>query len=104
PIDPLPFIAAPLSFPPRRPSDLVRRDAQPLGDLLVRQAEADEREHLSLAVRQRFGVSLAAHGASILAPLRALCTTRKLCKARARSEEHTCELQSPDHLTCRLLL
>src|SRR5258708_27257239 len=23
---------------------------------------------------------------------------------RSRSEEHTCELQSPDHLVCRLLL
>src|SRR5260363_68591 len=29
---------------------------------------------------------------------------RKTCSARARSEEHTSELQSPDHLVCRLLL
>src|SRR5438552_11811541 len=27
-----------------------------------------------------------------------------LMKLRARSEEHTSELQSPDHLVCRLLL
>src|SRR5258708_24278412 len=27
-----------------------------------------------------------------------------LCRARFRSEEHTSELQSPDHLVCRLLL
>src|SRR5438552_5580223 len=26
------------------------------------------------------------------------------CSNRARSEEHTSELQSPDHLVCRLLL
>src|SRR5258708_23308504 len=26
------------------------------------------------------------------------------CRARIRSEEHTSELQSPDHLVCRLLL
>src|SRR5258708_20670832 len=28
----------------------------------------------------------------------------KLVKKRLRSEEHTSELQSPDHLVCRLLL
>src|SRR5258708_24847382 len=27
-----------------------------------------------------------------------------VCKAHGRSEEHTSELQSPDHLVCRLLL
>src|SRR5947208_4378062 len=29
---------------------------------------------------------------------------RRVVRARARSEEHTSELQSPDHLVCRLLL
>src|SRR5207244_9830976 len=29
---------------------------------------------------------------------------RRACPARVRSEEHTSELQSPDHLVCRLLL
>src|SRR5947208_12673673 len=29
---------------------------------------------------------------------------RKRCPRRPRSEEHTSELQSPDHLVCRLLL
>src|SRR5258708_9361184 len=28
----------------------------------------------------------------------------RLARHRARSEEHTSELQSPDHLVCRLLL
>src|SRR5207244_7269726 len=31
-------------------------------------------------------------------------TMRKIKAAQARSEEHTSELQSPDHLVCRLLL
>src|SRR5438552_6536126 len=30
--------------------------------------------------------------------------SRRLRSARPRSEEHTSELQSPDHLVCRLLL
>src|SRR5258708_32085205 len=30
--------------------------------------------------------------------------TRRVAKAEVRSEEHTSELQSPDHLVCRLLL
>src|SRR5947208_8889349 len=29
---------------------------------------------------------------------------RTLCRRPSRSEEHTSELQSPDHLVCRLLL
>src|SRR5438552_13297743 len=29
---------------------------------------------------------------------------KRACKSRKRSEEHTSELQSPDHLVCRLLL
>src|SRR5207244_11677340 len=32
------------------------------------------------------------------------CTTAKGAPAPSRSEEHTSELQSPDHLVCRLLL
>src|SRR5258708_11710700 len=31
-------------------------------------------------------------------------TGRRACGAPTRSEEHTSELQSPDHLVCRLLL
>src|SRR5947208_11459512 len=34
----------------------------------------------------------------------ALCTTVTLRIFSRRSEEHTSELQSPDHLVCRLLL
>src|SRR5258708_18439469 len=46
---------------------------------------------------------LAARGA--LRPERELASSRSGRKAPlARSEEHTSELQSPDHLVCRLLL
>src|SRR5438552_9505950 len=34
----------------------------------------------------------------------AVCGKWRLLESMARSEEHTSELQSPDHLVCRLLL
>src|SRR5438552_4525228 len=34
----------------------------------------------------------------------AIAATREELVSRVRSEEHTSELQSPDHLVCRLLL
>src|SRR5207244_5079546 len=37
-------------------------------------------------------------------PLAAVVTTPKIAQTTVRSEEHTSELQSPDHLVCRLLL
>src|SRR5258708_14764600 len=37
-------------------------------------------------------------------PLRAIPRKRSGLRQRYRSEEHTSELQSPDHLVCRLLL
>src|SRR3990170_1505090 len=37
-------------------------------------------------------------------PLALHCTQRKGINWMLRSEEHTSELQSPDHLVCRLLL
>src|SRR5258708_11241757 len=36
--------------------------------------------------------------------LRALHRAKRTYAGRVRSEEHTSELQSPDHLVCRLLL
>src|SRR5438552_9017645 len=37
-------------------------------------------------------------------PIQAMLLKRTRTVRRARSEEHTSELQSPDHLVCRLLL
>src|SRR5947208_6530225 len=48
------------------------------------------------------GCSLGADQVSHLSHLNARDTT--LAYASRRSEEHTSELQSPDHLVCRLLL
>src|SRR5258708_27156361 len=45
-----------------------------------------------------------AHRGARPAPLDGLLRERLLGDARVRSEEHTSELQSPDHLVCRLLL
>src|SRR5258708_1988472 len=39
-----------------------------------------------------------------VAGLQAIATARRLGAVVSRSEEHTSELQSPDHLVCRLLL
>src|SRR5947208_9370511 len=47
--------------------------------------------------------SLMAPGLPDLAAVRAVCAALKK-PVNFRSEEHTSELQSPDHLVCRLLL
>src|SRR5258708_9908336 len=36
--------------------------------------------------------------------LQSMPAAKHLCSSQCRSEEHTSELQSPDHLVCRLLL
>src|SRR5258708_20463078 len=48
--------------------------------------------------------TLAASVAGINVALKAPSPTQQQLLAQARSEEHTSELQSPDHLVCRLLL
>src|SRR5207244_11600106 len=82
------------SFPTRRSSDLA-------GSLAPRQVR--RQVHSVLAV-----------GATLRGRTRALARSRRAARwtTRAeqligrqdRSEEHTSELQSPDHLVCRLLL
>src|SRR5947208_9242480 len=55
-----------------------------------------------LISERRSGFWIATPAGSIAAPSSApRAGTRR---ARSRSEEHTSELQSPDHLVCRLLL
>src|SRR5207244_9850210 len=85
------------SFPTRRSSDLADRHG---GDLpharpaprsagcAHRQPRPAGRRLLHAAVREAAGRSRARSGA----------------RGEDRSEEHTSELQSPDHLVCRLLL
>src|SRR5207244_12868798 len=86
------------SFPTRRSSDLADcgRPAPATGFVLTKRfyaqlqyTRAAPRGSVRLAVRQRLPSGLKA--IAFRAPA-------------ARSEEHTSELQSPDHLVCRLLL
>src|SRR5437879_11298413 len=78
-------------FPTRRSSDL-RGDTRGDGDDCRRSAASRDRELATLVGHHR----RTAPGAA-----RALA---RLPGARARSEEHTSELQSPMYLVCRLLL
>src|SRR5438552_17657756 len=75
------------SFPTRRSSDLARDG----GD---RQAEPDRDREQSGGV-----AALGIHN-----DRGSKYTARRRPTAPDRSEEHTSELQSPDHLVCRLLL
>src|SRR5947208_10354780 len=54
----------------------------------------------------RFAAPAASRAASATLPPTATTTTSadEAASANVRSEEHTSELQSPDHLVCRLLL
>src|SRR5258708_14539081 len=56
----------------------------------------------SSALRSATGSARPRLGRRRAAPRTRCCPTST--KARSRSEEHTSELQSPDHLVCRLLL
>src|SRR5207244_12713507 len=93
------------SFPTRRSSDLGIRIMKPhavlalLGGIWIlsaSRAHADDapatrEEPLPPGALQRFGSTHLRHGGDITA------------SDLYRSEEHTSELQSPDHLVCRLL-
>src|SRR5207244_9800635 len=86
---------APPSFPTRRSSDLpgdVHRLGTTLSTLL---ADPQLREYTGRHARRTILQSLTlAHQANRLEQI----------YRGSRSEEHTSELQSPDHLVCRLLL
>src|SRR5438552_7492770 len=85
-----------LSFPTRRSSDLARsRRAVPAYDCL------SQGERVSIGMRSSPDDGPPPHWQS----RRGQQARRCLLRGRgARSEEHTSELQSPDHLVCRLLL
>src|SRR5207244_5280130 len=86
-----------LSFPTRRSSDLWRSAAIPGG----RKARVDDGSHQSETRNARLHAGL--FGRQLDARTRGSQASR--CRRDLlRSEEHTSELQSPDHLVCRLLL
>src|SRR5207244_11343847 len=82
-----------LSFPTRRSSDLLRRQAG-----RRRAGFVNERDGRIAATSARRG------GFFECAAAREGRGRRGPGPRRPRSEEHTSELQSPDHLVCRLLL
>src|SRR5438552_11419186 len=75
------------SFPTRRSSDLTRaKPERMIGD------SAYDSDPLDQRLREK-------HRIRLIAPHK-----RNRRRKNTRSEEHTSELQSPDHLVCRLLL
>src|SRR5438552_14816523 len=75
------------SFPTRRSSDLLRAHRERRLAVWRRHVERGDR-HRERTERDLFAVAIALDEIG----------------AADRSEEHTSELQSPDHLVCRLLL
>src|SRR5207244_5944425 len=100
--------------PPPTPSEihtLSLHDALPISiDLATTDprrphiAAGKWRSHVHQAARRRRGHVRAAFGAPRCIDRRRAIHTSASCGVRSRSEEHTSELQSPDHLVCRLLL
>src|SRR5207244_13632809 len=93
------------SFPPRRSSDLkhahrVHPDPLRPGQLTIdpRAIERSGLPHLELIDGARRDVIAANEPRLACVPFIRPCRSPAL-----RSEEHTSELQSPDHLVCRLL-
>src|SRR5207244_5649789 len=87
------------SFPTRRSSDLVRRVEE--AELAqARELAGDEAVEAQLVPRRQAEVDVTRVALGLV-------ELRHVGDRRAgghRSEEHTSELQSPDHLVCRLLL
>src|SRR5207244_10938379 len=93
------------SFPTRRSSDLARQGLNEAPAVVTGAVDVRGPVHDAEAA----GVDLVAeHDADpvVAEPHDACLVTlgRFLHDGRGRSEEHTSELQSPDHLVCRLLL
>src|SRR5207244_11058364 len=89
------------SFPTRRSSDLMdTANAQELDRQMLHVSEEMSKlnpDRSAVAAAASLAVPLAQRIAERLAAL-------PYDQALVRSEEHTSELQSPDHLVCRLLL
>src|SRR5207244_12155237 len=96
-----PYVAR--SFPTRRSSDLFRREVSVDGDqvavIVVERRAADVVDRAVGPDRWR-GVD----GRTLRAARDCQRLRRRAVRIQYRSEEHTSELQSPDHLVCRLLL
>src|SRR5207244_11223232 len=88
------------SFPTRRSSDLR------VGRLQAFDAASCTAHRAQLRRSLQFRSTFQCNAPFTLVACRPNCRRTWTCvrEARTRSEEHTSELQSPDHLVCRLLL
>src|SRR5690606_41041017 len=90
------------SFPTRRSSDLVGALARLKGnDFGTHPINAPSRPHPACATSARNSASAAPRSNGCTCPRSA---SARSARSRARSEEHTSELQSRENLVCRLLL
>src|SRR5207244_5478744 len=93
------------SSPTRRSSDLERRAATLLEDHEQANAEIDQTDQIEVQIARgpiRNRSQVIEIGIVVTGFRREGRTFDKVMNL-ARSEEHTSELQSPDHLVCRLL-
>src|SRR5207244_7317318 len=88
------------SFPTRRSSDLQGLERR-LGPFRVTNFNQVS-EIVSREIARNAAIAVGVAAIAIL--LYISWSFRHLAKPYRRSEEHTSELQSPDHLVCRLLL
>src|SRR5207244_12417772 len=91
-------LRVPPSFPTRRSSDLTRFEAAGAESYAIEVPGADPIAQGTLEVTFDPGNSLGEWDFQLLGQ------AAHLGALVLRSEEHTSELQSPDHLVCRLLL
>src|SRR5207244_4557491 len=87
------------SFPTRRSSDLFWVDLPDVHKVVANTLCAGFRECRSIRFRAARGVRPSERDGTLQVLLEP-----KPKNIEGRSEEHTSELQSPDHLVCRLLL
>src|SRR5207244_6069522 len=92
------------SFPTRRSSDLLSRLPRSAPGRVTAHLELDDvyRELLEPRKRLRHLAHFRRLARATGDPVMRVLAEARV--ARWRSEEHTSELQSPDHLVCRLLL
>src|SRR5258708_31363139 len=90
----------PMNIQPVQAEQLVR-------EVMARMLPLAQRHRVVLRTEIEQGKTEVAADSRHIARQPRSCLARSRCAARhdvVRSEEHTSELQSPDHLVCRLLL
>src|SRR5207244_13132005 len=91
------------SFPTRRSSDLIFTPCHIGSGSLSRSLNSGRSAVFTISSPSRYQIPATSRSALGSPPFaRMLYKSISVCSAR--SEEHTSELQSPDHLVCRLLL